>query len=245
MFVQLERIEDHSQVVPHVDAVDEDADRWIDRRNRAVDSEAANREVRRTGESADVIQRDVRHVDCEAFEIANLQRLELVRIESGHRQGHVLHELLALARRDRDFFHQHRRRTRLRFLRASEVRGGNTGQDETHAHHQAVAPADPPTGGVSAHVHGPSSSIGSARSCANPDDARLELAATVRSREEERNWECAAPRCDYVQRAAAMSRAGASAARRPASRATRRCRSARRAGFRCAAAGYRACSGAR
>ena len=88
--VQIEGVVQHPRVRSQVDAVNEDADRWIDGRNRAVDTQAANGEVCEAARQADVVEGHIRHGKRQIAQVAQLEGVKLFGVEGRDRYRYVL-----------------------------------------------------------------------------------------------------------------------------------------------------------
>ena len=108
---QVEGIEDDAVSRAHEHAVDEHADRRVDRRNRAVDALAAYREVLHAREGADGLELYVRHLVAQVVEFLDEQRVELRGAKRRQRNRNFLRLLrIALLARGGNDLLEHRAR---------------------------------------------------------------------------------------------------------------------------------------
>ena len=102
---EIKGIDDNTVGRTHENAVNKYADRRIDRRDRAVDALAANREVLYARERADRLELHVRHDVTQILDFLYEQRIDLLGTESRYGDRHVLDRLgIALLPRYRDDF---------------------------------------------------------------------------------------------------------------------------------------------
>ena len=83
--VEVEHVEHHAAIEAEIDAVNEDPDRRIDRRDRRVDAKTTDREISCTAACADLVQR---HIGCsigQRLDVAHFECIETVGIESRDR----------------------------------------------------------------------------------------------------------------------------------------------------------------
>ena len=88
---KVEKVEHDAAVEAEIDAIDEHADGRVNRGDRRVDAEAADREVRGAAAGADLVERNVGRLIAQALNVADLECFERVCVERGDCQRHVLH----------------------------------------------------------------------------------------------------------------------------------------------------------
>ena len=96
--VQVEGVVQHDRARAHVDPIDEHADRRVDGRYGTVHAHAADGEIRGAARGADLVEAHVGNADGEIAQVAQLRRGELLGVEGGDGQRHVLNTLLAFLR---------------------------------------------------------------------------------------------------------------------------------------------------
>jgi len=84
---EVERVDNYAVGRAHEDAVNENTDRRIDGRNRAVDTLAANREVLHARKRADRLKLHIRHGVAQVLDLLDEHRVELRSDCRGTQQG--------------------------------------------------------------------------------------------------------------------------------------------------------------
>ena len=164
--VQIEGVVQHPRVRSQVDAVNEDADRRIDGRNRAVDTQATNGEVCKAARQGGVVKGHIRHGNRQIAQVAQLEGVKLFGVEGRDRYRYVLDLRLPLEGGDNHPFQKpdlcrwgRLFRDGLAGVRLRILGHGREGEDTQH-HHNRQCPDSKPTyrlelGGVIDEAHEP------------------------------------------------------------------------------------------
>ena len=132
--LQVEGVVQHRRIRAHIHAVYEDADRRVDTRNRAVDTQTTNGEVRDAACRASIVQGYVWHAYRQRGQVAHLESVELFGVEGGDRHRHVLEQLFPLLSGHNNIF-QHRGAFESHFFRLGLLGCGREREDGDAQHH--------------------------------------------------------------------------------------------------------------